>query len=90
VPVPFAQMLDPVTGRPRIRLVDTRSTRYWIARRYMIRLRRDDFEDPHELAKLAAAAGVSIDRFREEFEAVVANEPPAPVSVEGLPVASDV
>lgn len=83
VPVPFPQMLDPATGRPRIRLVDTRSTGYWIARRYMIRLRREDFEDPHELAKLAAATGVSPERFRTEFEGVVANEPPPP-TIEGL------
>jgi 6-phosphofructokinase 1 len=86
VPVPFHQMIDSVSGRPRIRLVDTRSTRYWIARRYMIRLRREDFEDPHELAKLAAAAGVSTERFRSEFEHVVANEP-APVKIDGLPAA---
>ncbi len=86
VPVPFANMLDPVSGRPRIRLVDTRSTRYWIARRYMIRLRREDFDDPHELAKLAAAAGVTTERFRAEFEHVVVNEP-APVKIDGLPVA---
>src|SRR5438093_5200043 len=55
VPIPFDQMMDTDTGRARIRLVDVASTRYAIARRYMIRLRRDDFEDPHELAKLAAA-----------------------------------
>jgi 6-phosphofructokinase len=89
VPVPFPQMLDAATGRPRIRLVDTRSTRYWIARRYMIRLRREDFDDSHEMAKLAAAAGVSIDRFRSEFEAVVANEPP-PFKIEGLPASGEV
>jgi len=39
-------------------MVDIHSTRYSIARRYMIRLRRDDFEDPHELAKFAATAGI--------------------------------
>jgi hypothetical protein len=89
VPVPFPKMLDPNTGRPRVRLVDTRSTGYAIARRYMIRLRRDDFDDPHELAKLAAASGVSIDRFRKEFEGVVANEPP-PFKIDGLPVTSEV
>ncbi len=89
VPVPFPRMIDPATGRPRIRLVDTRSTRYWIARRYMIRLRREDFDDPHELAKLAAAAGVSTEEFRAEFEAVVANEPPPP-AMEGLPGGNEV
>ena len=38
-------MLDPKTGRARTRLVDIDSTRYHIARRYMIRLRKDDFQD---------------------------------------------
>src|SRR5260370_41426575 len=40
VPIPFDQMIDGETGRTRVRLVDVRSTRYAIARRYMIRLRR--------------------------------------------------
>ena len=77
VPVPFSDMIDAQTGRTRIRLVDITSTRYAIARRYMIRVRRDDFEDPHELAKLAATARMSQDDFRREFEYLVANEPPA-------------
>jgi 6-phosphofructokinase len=76
VPIPFADMLDRETGRTRIRLVDTASTRYAIARRYMIRLRRDDFEDPHELAKFAATIGMSIDDFRQQFEYLVGYEPP--------------
>ena len=76
VPVPFAEILDPRTGRAKVRLVDIHSTRYAIARRYMLRLRRDDFENPHELAKLAATAGLSLDRFREEFEPLIHLEPP--------------
>ena len=76
VPIPFAQMVDPETGRARIRLVDINSTRYRIARRYMLRLRRDDFEDPHELAKFAATAGLALEEFRREFEYLVAHEPP--------------
>ncbi len=84
VPIPFAQMVDPVTGRARIRAVDTRSARYAIARRYMIRLRRDDFEDPHELAKFAATAGMTLDEFRAQFEALIAQEPP-PFHIEMMP-----
>jgi hypothetical protein len=57
-------------------MVDIRSTRYAIARRYMIRLRRDDFDDPHELAKFAATAGLSLQEFRQEFEYLVNDEPP--------------
>jgi 6-phosphofructokinase 1 len=77
VPVPFTQMIDGETGRTRVRLVDIASTRYAIARRYMIRLRRDDFNDPHELAKLAAAAQMSPDQFRRQFEYLMAAEPPS-------------
>jgi 6-phosphofructokinase 1 len=76
VPIPFRDLLDPETGRARIRSVDTHSTRYAIARRYMIRLRRDDFEDPHELAKFAATAGISLQDFRREFEYLIESEPP--------------
>ena len=52
------------------------STRYAIARRYMIRLRRDDFDNPDKLARLAKSANLSPEEFRREFESVVANEPP--------------
>ena len=76
VPVPFRDLVDPESGRIRVRLVDIGSTRYAIARRYMIRLRRDDFDNPHELAKLAAAARLSLEDFRNEFEYLTAFEPP--------------
>ena len=35
VPVPFDEIVDPESGRMRVRLVDVSSTRYAIARRYM-------------------------------------------------------
>jgi 6-phosphofructokinase 1 len=76
VPVPFERMLDGGSGRTRIRTVDITSTRYAIARRYMIRLRRDDFEDPHELAKIAATARLPPEVFRQQFEYLIAGEPP--------------
>ena len=76
VPIPFQALIDRETGRARIRLVDTQSTRYAIARRYMIRLRRDDFEDPHALAKFAATVGISLEEFRQQFEYLVSYEPP--------------
>jgi 6-phosphofructokinase 1 len=76
VPVPFQDLIDPATGRAKIRMVDIRSARYAIARRYMIRLRRDDFEDPPGLAKLAAAAGMSVADFRAQFEYLIETELP--------------
>ncbi len=76
VAVPFATMLDPATGHTRVRLVDVGSPRYAIARRFMIRIRRDDFDDPVILGAMAAAAGLTIDEFRRQFEYVVETEPP--------------
>jgi len=76
IPVPFSTMIDAETGRTRIRLVDITSTRYAIARRYMIRLRRDDFDHPAELSRLAATVKLPEDEFRRQFEYLVQQEPP--------------
>ncbi len=84
VPIKFTDMLDPATGKTRVRLVDVRSARYAIARRYMIRLRRDDFDDPHELAKYAATCGMNLQDFRKRFEGLVKNELP-PLQLDGMP-----
>jgi hypothetical protein len=42
----------------------------------MIRLRRDDFEDLHELARFAATAQMSLEDFRQQFEYLIGYEPP--------------
>ncbi len=76
VPMPFTSTLDPKTGRIKIRMVDIHTENYRVGRRYMLRLRRDDFEDPHELAKLAATARMTLDEFRSQFEYLVEDEPP--------------
>ncbi len=77
VPVPFESLIDPKTGRARVRLVDVNTTRYAIARRYMLRLRRDDFDDESRLEPLASVARMSVAAFRNEFEYLVSDEPPA-------------
>jgi len=76
VPIPFSEMLDPQTGRTRVRRVDIHSARYAIARRYMIRVRRDDFEDAAEIARLAAGANLSPQEFKARFEPLTHDEPP--------------
>jgi 6-phosphofructokinase 1 len=85
VPVPFKKLIDPATGRTKVRMVDIRSTRYAIARRYMIRLRRDDFDDPLTLAKFAATAGMTLAAFRSQFEYLIDTELPPIVLDAGLP-----
>lgn len=76
VPVPFSALIDPATGKTRVRTVDIQSTRYAIARRYMMRLRRDDFENDQKLARLAHTAGLSPEQFRAQFKYVTEHEPP--------------
>jgi 6-phosphofructokinase len=67
VPLYFDEILDPVTGRTKVRMVDPSSEIFYIARRYMLRLNQADFEDPHELAKYAATCGISLEEFRKQF-----------------------
>src|SRR4051812_24853243 len=73
--LPFDTMMDRSTGRVRVRMVDIHSDRYMIARRYMLRLRQDDFEDPSELAKFASVLGITIEEFQEQFAYLVESEP---------------
>ncbi|HVY27325.1 MAG TPA: diphosphate--fructose-6-phosphate 1-phosphotransferase [Polyangiaceae bacterium] len=75
-PIRFEDMLDPVTGRTRVRMVDTETEYYKIARRYMLRLRRDDFADAGEVARYAAVTKLSPEEFRRQFEYLVNAEAP--------------
>ena len=58
-------------GRTRIRLVDTNSQTYEVARKYMLRLERTDLEDPDTLAKLAEVAHLTPAEVEERFGPVV-------------------
>ena len=77
VPIPFTELFDHATRRTKVRVVDIHSTRYAIARRYMLRLRRDDFDDEHDLAKFAATVGLSLEEFRRQFGELIQDELPA-------------
>jgi 6-phosphofructokinase 1 len=68
----FADLLDPKSGKSRIRVVDVNKPSYKIAREYMIRLEREDLEDKEKLRVLAEAASsqsktCSPDEFRTRF-----------------------
>ncbi|HNQ23891.1 MAG TPA: 6-phosphofructokinase [Phycisphaerae bacterium] len=71
VPMAFEDMVDPVTNRTRIRQVDLSSYSYRVARAYMIRLEKWDFETPTTLAALASEARMTPHRFRERYEYIV-------------------
>ncbi len=78
VPIPFDELMDLQTGRMRVRLADIHSTRYAIARRYMIRIRKDDFEDTERVEQLARSCGCDAETFRTRFEPQTRREPPPP------------
>ncbi|UCF65658.1 MAG: 6-phosphofructokinase [bacterium] len=73
-PMYFEDIIDPETNRTKVRMVDTESEYYQISRRYMLRLTREDFDDPHELAKYAATAGISLDAFRKRFQHIATSD----------------
>jgi 6-phosphofructokinase 1 len=66
-PLPFEKMLDPKTGRMQNRKVNVDGEAFECATAYMIRLERDDIEDPKKLAKLAGAASMTPEQFRGHF-----------------------
>ena len=72
-PIPFKQMVDPVSGRAKVRMVDITAQSYQIARQYMIRLSEEDFNDPVALGRYAALAGLSPEAFRSRFQPVDSN-----------------
>jgi len=67
VALPFGSFNDPETGRVRIRLVNVESSSYRVAREYMIRLNREDLEDPDKLRPIAAASGLAPEAFRDRY-----------------------
>ena len=73
VPIPFKQMVDPVTGRAKVRMVDITAQSYQIARQYMIRLSDEDLKDPVTLNRCAALVGMSPEAFQRRFQQVGSN-----------------
>ncbi|HGY54144.1 MAG TPA: 6-phosphofructokinase [Caldithrix abyssi] len=86
VPLYFKKILDPKTKKMRVRMVDTTSESYHVAYRYMIRLKPEDFEDPHELAKYAATSNVSLDEFRKQFSYIVEDQTVHSIGDDGVAV----
>ncbi|MFP4497250.1 MAG: 6-phosphofructokinase [Vulcanimicrobiota bacterium] len=71
VPVPFNKMFDPVSGKVKVRTVDTNTAFFKVAQQYMVRLVPEDFEDEDRLLALSEVAGVTPEKFKEEFYHVV-------------------
>jgi 6-phosphofructokinase len=71
VPIQLADLIDPDSGKTKIRYVDVHTDSYAVAQEYMIKLKKSDFEEPDNLLMLAKAANMSPEEFRERFEYLV-------------------
>ena len=67
IPIPFADIREPGTGRTRVRMVNVASEGYRVAREYMIRLEPGDFADASWARKMAQAGNLSEEQFRDRF-----------------------
>lgn len=70
-PLPFDEMIDPVTKKTAVRYVDTKSDSYNVARSYMVRLEQRDFEDSVFIKKMADAGKMSTEEFEKKFRYLV-------------------
>jgi len=73
-PVHFDDVMDSRTGRMRVRMVDVDGDRYRIASAYMLRLKREDFDDPLALQRLAGVANTTPERFRAQLGYLVEHD----------------
>jgi ATP-dependent phosphofructokinase / diphosphate-dependent phosphofructokinase len=69
VPIPFGELMDLETGRTRVRMLDTTSLSYRVAREYMIRLDPSDLAEPARLSAMAKAGGTTPDDLLKRFGA---------------------
>jgi 6-phosphofructokinase len=69
-PVPFEDLMDPETGKAKIRPVDIDSATYEVARKYMIRLEPQDFDGEH-LLSLCDVLETQPEAFKEVFSCAV-------------------
>ncbi|MBN2088300.1 6-phosphofructokinase [candidate division KSB1 bacterium] len=66
-PILFKDLIDPKTGKTRVRLVDVHTESYEVAQGYMIRLRKSDIEDREQLNILAKTAKMAPETFQERY-----------------------
>jgi 6-phosphofructokinase 1 len=68
VPIPFDELMDPKTGRTRVRMVDTSTASHESARALQVRMERRDLADPDLLAALARVTKLAPDELRRRYE----------------------
>lgn len=71
VPIELEELIDPASGKTKIRYVDIHTDSYAVAQEYMIKLKQADFAEPENLLSLAKAARMTREAFRDKFEYLV-------------------
>lgn len=74
VPIPLKSLINPATKRMSVRQVDINSEIYKVAYQFMVRLKAEDFKDPHEIAKFAATCNISLEEFKKIFSYTLKDE----------------
>jgi 6-phosphofructokinase 1 len=68
VPIPLNEMIDPATGRTRLRLVDTSSASHQNAFALQVRVEPSDLTDPEMLKAIAETAKLSPEEAKERYQ----------------------
>ena len=74
VPIPFAELLDPKTGKTKVRMVDPTAFGYMVAKAYMLRLGREDFLDRAFVEAACKLTGMTGEALREHFSVILERE----------------
>jgi len=67
VALPFDEILDPKTGKTRVRMLDTRTRSFANAKALQTRLSPEDLEDPESGRKIAAASNLGLNSLKTRF-----------------------
>lgn len=70
LPIPFEEMINPETGRARVRMVDLNSVAYQVAKKYMLRLGILDLSDNKLMQEMSRITSCSVEVLRNEFAEV--------------------
>jgi ATP-dependent phosphofructokinase / diphosphate-dependent phosphofructokinase len=67
VPIPYAQMINPATGKTEVRMVNIQGVRYQSAYQFMTRLKPEHASQPYLVEKLVALTHLSTPEFMKRY-----------------------
>ncbi|MGH7800281.1 MAG: diphosphate--fructose-6-phosphate 1-phosphotransferase [Thermodesulfobacteriota bacterium] len=71
VPIYFDEIVDPKTGRTKIRPVDINTESYEVAEKYMIKLTKEDFQNQEQIRRLSHITNMKPSEFVDYFSKAV-------------------